>query len=431
MTKLYWRLPSLLIALIPLVGLDSCRAMSEKPESFPSAQPITSVSPTPQPPLVAPTTTIAAATRLTTAPASDQVLLQQSWAAYRQRFIQSDGRVIDWEANERSTSEGQAYAMLRAVMMGDRDTFDRTLQWAENNLKRQRDGKPIDSLWAWKWGKNQQGQWMIVDPNFASDADVDAITALILASRRWQHRPYLELAQIKLQDLWNLSTVADYRTGAQQRRYLLPGPATSFQKKTIIQLNPSYFSPASFRLFAQVDKSRNWISLVHSSYQVLQQAKTLSQTGLPNDWILLDLTTGIPQALLTPNPGTSEYGFDAYRVWWRLAIDADWFGEPLARSLLQQQLKPIQQRWRSQQQIPARIDLHGEPLVTYEATSQYGMLYHAFRLIDPAIAQQIRQKQLDPRYRDGFWDNNSAYYTQNLVWFGLAPSAPLAPLLKP
>ncbi|MBF2026556.1 MAG: glycosyl hydrolase [Oscillatoriales cyanobacterium C42_A2020_001] len=431
MTKLYWRLPSLIVVLMPLMGLDSCRAMSENPESFPSVQPIASVAPAPLPALVKPTTTIAAATQLTTASTSDQALLQQSWAAYRQRFIQTDGRVIDWESNERSTSEGQAYAMLRAVMIGDRDTFDRTLQWAENNLKRQQDGKSTDSLWAWKWGKNQQGQWTIIDPNFASDADVDAITALILASRRWQHPAYLELAGTKLQDVWNLSTVTNYRTGAQQQRYLLPGPVAAFQKEAMIQLNPSYFSPAAFRLFAQVDKSRDWMSLVHSSYQVLQQAMTLSQTGLPNDWILLDLTTGTPQALLTPNPGTSEYGFDAYRVWWRLALDADWFGEPLARSLLQQQLKPIQQRWRSQQQIPARIDLRGNPLVTYQATSQYGMLYHAFRLVDPAIAQQIRQKQLDPNYRNGFWDNNSAYYTQNLVWFGLAPSAPLAPLLKP
>ncbi len=425
-----WRLPILVAAIVPLIGLEGCRATPPVPESIVSVTPIASVPPAPMPVLRQPTTTIAAA-RFTTGSASDQALLQQSWEAYRQRFIQPDGRVIDWEANERSTSEGQAYALLRAVIIGDRDTFDRTLKWAEINLKRQRNGKPLDSLWAWKWGKNAQATWGIIDPNFASDADIDATTALILASRRWQHRPYLELARTKLRDLWTLSTVADFKLGNQQRRYLLPGPAEAFQRQSQLQLNPSYLAPASFRLFAQVDRSRNWMSLVDSSYQVLQQATVLSQAGLPNDWVLLDLTTDTVQPVLTPNPGTSEYGFDAYRVWWRLAQDADWFGEPLARSLLQQQLQFIRQTWRSRQSIPARIDLQGKPLVDYAATSQYGMLYHAFRLVDPALAKQIRQQKLDPVYRNGFWDNNSAYYTQNMVWFGLAPSAALAPFLKP
>lgn len=431
MNTLYWQVPALVTTLILLLGLESCRAITEGPERPAASQPAPTAIATPWANLKKPGTTIAAATQLTTVPATDQALLEQSWAAYRQRFIQADGRVIDWEANERSTSEGQAYAMLRAVIIGDRETFDRTLKWAESNLLRQQDGQKLDNLWAWKWGKDGQGQWDILDRNFASDADIDAITALILASRRWQHRPYLELAQTKLQDLWNLSTATDFQRGAQQRRYLLPGPVEAFQKQAILQLNPSYFAPASFRLFAQVDKSRNWMSLVESSYQVLQQASSLSTTGLPNDWILFDLTTNTPQPLLTPNPGTSEYGFDAYRVWWRLAMDADWFGEPLAKSLLQKHLQPIQQLWRSRQAVPARIDLQGKPLVTYEATSQYGMLYHAFRLVNPSVARQIRQQELDPKYRNGFWDNHSAYYTQNLVWFGLAPSAPLAPLLKP
>lgn len=431
MINFYWRFPILVSIMVTLIGLESCRAMTKGPEQPASSQPAPisaapSISSLPKP-----GSTMVASSRLTMAPLMDEVLLKQSWSSYRQRFIQADGRVIDWEANERSTSEGQAYAMLRAVMLGDRDAFDRVLTWSENNLQRQRDGKQTDSLWAWKWGKDEQGNWSIIDPNFASDADIDAITALILASRRWQHRPYLELAQTKLRDLWNLSTVTDFRLGSQQRRYLLPGPVEAFQKQETIQLNPSYFAPASFRLFAQVDPSRNWMSLVDSSYQVLQQASSLSTTGLPNDWILFDLTTSTPKQLLTPTPGTSEYGFDAYRVWWRLALDADWFDEPLARSLLQKYLKPIQQLWLSNQAVPARIDLQGKPLVTYEATSQYGMLYHAFRLINPTLANQIRQKKLNPKYQNGFWDNNSAYYTQNLVWFGLAPSAPLAALLKP
>jgi endoglucanase len=357
-----------------------------------------------------------------------QTLLQQSWAAYRQRFIQADGRVIDREANDRSISEGQAYAMLRAVMIGDRDTFDRTLAWAEANLKRTQAGKQTDSLWAWKWGKDAAGQWGILDPNFASDADVDAIHALIFASRKWKNPSYLALAKTKLKDLWELSTIA---SANGRSRYLLPGPAIAFQKQTVVQLNPSYFAPYAFRLFAQIDSSRNWGSLVESSYEVLQKSTRLSSVKLPNDWLLLDLKTGAVQPMVAANPGTSEYSFDAYRVWWRIALDDAWFKEPRARQYLQQTLAYPKQLWRSQQRIPARIDLKGQPNSTYEATSQYGMLYAAFRIMDPSIAQQIDQQKLQAKYSNGFWDNDTAYYTQNLVWLGLLPPSTAAPLLKP
>jgi endo-1,4-beta-D-glucanase Y len=106
-------------------------------------------------------------------------VLIESWQAYVREFIQGDGRVIDHSAGGISTSEGQAYAMLRAVWIGDRGTFDRTFTWAVNNLN---SGVRDDRLWAWKWGKNARGTWGVLDKAFASDADEDAAYALILAA---------------------------------------------------------------------------------------------------------------------------------------------------------------------------------------------------------------------------------------------------------
>ncbi len=77
-----------------------------------------------------------ASSPIVTAAIDPSARLTESWNAYRQRFIQSDGRVIDWEATGRSTSEGQAYAMLRAVFANDPDRFALTLNWSENNLRR-------------------------------------------------------------------------------------------------------------------------------------------------------------------------------------------------------------------------------------------------------------------------------------------------------
>ncbi|NEQ68996.1 MAG: glycosyl hydrolase, partial [Symploca sp. SIO2D2] len=235
----------------------------------------------------------------------NQELLEESWAVYREEFIQEDGRVIDYEAQDRSISEGQAYAMLRAVLMGDERTFVLTLDWAEKNLQRlDADGKRIDNLWAWKWGKKADGQWEPIDFNFASDADIDAATALIWAYRRWNKSEYLDLALIKLKDIWQYSTVMVGSNGKVKEddskgllnwgtRYLLPGPVEAFvPSSSTIHLNPSYFAPYAFRLFAQVDSNHDWLSLVKSSYEVLQKSTQASTVGLPSDWIALETKTG-------------------------------------------------------------------------------------------------------------------------------------------
>ncbi|BAU41182.1 glycosyl hydrolase family 8 [Leptolyngbya sp. O-77] len=368
--------------------------------------------------------------------ASKQLLLAESWSAYRERFIQQDGRVIDWEADERTTSEGQAYAMLRAVFIDDPETFAQTLNWAEENLQRlDASGKRRDNLWAWKWGKDADGNWTILDENFASDADIDAVTALILAARRWNRPDYLQLARIKLRDLWTLSTVAvplhsarsSNSQPAREQRYLLPGPKEAFQPQPdLLHLNPSYLAPYAFRLFAQVDGDRNWMSLVDSSYKILRESSQLSSAKLPSDWVALNTTTGSYIPLRPPSPIRSIYGFDAYRVWWRVGIDAQWFNEPAAWEYLQQHLPSLESKWKTQQKIPAQIDLQGQPLVPYESTSQYGMLFAAFQLTNPQIAEQIYQQKILPVYQNGFWDNNSAYYAQNLAWFGLLASTDVA-----
>lgn len=358
-------------------------------------------------------------------PTATAEILQQSWLAYRERFIQADGRVIDRESNSRTVSEGQAYAMLRAVFANDPATFELTLKWAEDNLARRgHDGQPSDSLWSWKWGQNDNAQsWGILDSNFASDADLDAITALILASRRWNRPDYLELARTKLNDLWTLST-ATTSTGRKSQRYFLPGPLSSFQPQPHqVYLNPSYLAPYAFRLFAQVDRNHDWLSLVNSSYQVLQNSTQLSEVGLPSDWVMLDLETGQFQAPPATARLRSTYSFDAYRVWWRVALDAIWFNSRDAKAFLADHLPHLQELWRTQQAIPARINLRGAATARYEATSQYAMLYPALQLIDAEMAAAIRQQKLLATYKNGIWDNDSAYYTQNLAWLGLFPAA--------
>ncbi|HBB33564.1 MAG TPA: glycosyl hydrolase [Cyanobacteria bacterium UBA8803] len=385
---------------------------------------------TPSSPLSRPTSSPIASSSPLPVSTANQDILEQSWDIYRKQFIQEDGRVIDYQASDRSTSEGQAYAMLRAVIVNDPNTFDLTLTWAEDNLHRlSAKGEPTDQLWVWLWGKQPDGTWGPIDRNFASDADIDAITALILAARRWNRPEYLDLARLKLRDLWEFSTF-EVPGG---KRYLLPGPKEAFvPSPATIYLNPSYLAPYAFRLFAQVDPDRNWLSLVESSYQVLEKSSKVSAAGLPSDWIALDTKTGQFQPMPANSKLQSVYSFDAYRVWWRVAWDAQWFESPEALRYLKNATQHLQKLWRSSSRIPARIDLQGKSSVNYDATSQYAMLYPALRLIDPTAAQQLLEQNLLPRYNEGIWDDESAYYTQNLAWLGLLPAKAIDPkLLKP
>ncbi len=406
-------------AVAILFSLAGCISISSTeqpkiPESSSSGQPETPTSPSISSPSLPEST-------------ANRELLEESWVIYRRQFIQEDGRVIDYQDSDRSVSEGQAYAMLRSVFIDDPTTFALTLDWAEKNLRRPSPtGASTDQLWAWKWGKNKAGKWGPIDENFASDADIDAITALILASRRWNRPEYLDVARTKLRDLWKFSTVA----GPGGKRYLLPGPVEAFMpSSSTLYLNPSYLAPYAFRLFAQVDPDHDWLSLVDTSYQVLEKSSQVSTVGLPSDWIALDTKTGKFQPLPQSNKLQSVYSFDAYRVWWRVAWDAAWFQSPEAERYLRTATKHLQSLWNTSSRIPAGINLQGKPTVNYEATSQYAMLYTALSLIDPATAQQILDKKLLPRYKQGIWDDESAYYTQNLAWIGLLPPTALEPQL--
>ncbi|PSR16030.1 glycosyl hydrolase, partial [filamentous cyanobacterium CCP3] len=284
-------------------------------------------------------------------------LLIESWQAYRSRFIQDDGRVIDREDSDRTVSEGQAYAMLRAVAINDPATFDRTYSWAKNNLARlDETGEPTDLLWAWKWGQRPDGSWGTLDANFATDADIDAATALILAARRWSCPQYLEEARALLADIWEHGTV-EFPNGTRQ---LIPGPAAAFRlEPDQVILNPSYFAPASFRLFAEVDPDRDWNSLIDSGYTMLDDLSEFSTTGLPPDWIAYNPITNTYRQLPLDYPLQSRYSFDAFRVWWRIAQDAAWFNAPRAQAYLETRIPELIRRWQYNRRPPARLTLDG------------------------------------------------------------------------
>jgi endoglucanase len=103
-----------------------------------------------------------------------------------------------------------------------------------------------------------------------------------------------------------------------------------------VVLNPSYFAPASFRLFHEATGDPRWLRLADSSYDVLDATCRARSGSLPSDWIRW-LAVGEWQA----EPGArGTTGWDAVRLPWRIATDALWWREPRARAYLARCIEP-------------------------------------------------------------------------------------------
>jgi endoglucanase len=333
-------------------------------------------------------------------------VLKESWEVYVNRFIQADGRVIDRQANDITTSEGQAYAMLRAVWMKDRGVFDKTYSWAVNNLN---SGVREDRLWAWKWGKTTNGDWRVLDPAFASDADEDAVLALMLAWKTWNDASYWEHAQQTLADLWAIGTVR-----VAGRRFLLAGD--SLCQGRSCRINPSYAAPYAYRIFAKFDTEHAWNDLVESSYFLLNQASLLTSTRLPPDWLNLDLDTG---GLTLGKDEESSFSYDAFRVYWRVALDRDLFNDPQASRYLAASLPWIVRQWDAERKLPAIVSAQGQPRAQYESLEMLAGLIAALRDVNPEVAGSMYAR-IASGYSNGAWGDRESYYLQNWAWFGRA-----------
>jgi endoglucanase len=78
------------------------------------------------------------------------------WENFRRHAIQSDGRVIERRADDRTTSEAQAYALFFALVANDRAQFERLLSWTQNNLA---NGDLRAHQPAWLWGSDVTSRW--------------------------------------------------------------------------------------------------------------------------------------------------------------------------------------------------------------------------------------------------------------------------------
>lgn len=348
-------------------------------------------------------------------------VLRQTWETYRRDFITRDGRVTDRPplGYGQTTSEGQGYAMLRAVWMDDRQTFDRTWHWTQANLQVRG-----DSLFGWLWGRDQHGRWTLLSSSTAADADEDIALALIFAAHRWSDSGYLAAARPILNDIWSKEVVS-----VRGAPYLVAGEWAAGRVPQVV-VNPSYLAPYAYRIFAGEDPGHPWLDLVATSYEVLEQCSWSrlnepKSVGLPPNWCVLYPLDGGVHAYW--DQGGDDYGYDAFRVMWRVALDYEWFSAAPARAYLTRS-KFLRQEWQSHHRLAAKYGHNGAPDGNAdEAAVAYAANLGNFLVVDPPAAGSIvRDKIVVALHlsRDAaYWGNRSDYYAQNWIWFGLALSA--------
>lgn len=329
--------------------------------------------------------------------------LKRTYSFYKKEFLSNDGRVMDPEKNYITTSEGQAYMLLRAVVIGDKKTFDLVYQWAINNLHRQ------DNLFAWLWGENENGEYKILDYNSASDADVDIAFALLLAYEKWKNPEYLEDAQVIMNSIWNNETkyIGEYLV-------LMPGVNQTLSERT--ELNPSYFSPFAFRFFQKYDQLHNWGYLIDSSYYYLTEVMSKTATNLPPDWFLITACPGECQIELEGD--RSDFSYDAVRVFARVYLDYLNTGEKRALPILEK-VKFFIEKWNVEHVLYVNYKSNGELKDKNKPIGSIGLLVPIIGFYDKKTAREIYDKEIVPYfYNEKNWNPKNDYYGKNLLWFG-------------
>jgi endo-1,4-beta-D-glucanase Y len=239
---------------------------------------------------------------------------QDAYAAYnswKSKYVQPCGsqyRVL-FDDNSSTVSEGIGYGMLLSAYAADKALFD--------------------GLWAYyKTNSNNNGlmNWKISGctgpsgTNGATDADLDAAMALIIASKQWPSvtNPYTYSNEANT--LITAIKTYEIQTSSFQA---INGDGWGMNSTC---RNPSYQSPAYYRQFAtQVPSQANtWNNAITGAYNLLNTNRNTT-TGLVSNW-------SDQNGSANNCNGTNEYGYDACRNPWRMAVEVLWTGNSTAQT---------------------------------------------------------------------------------------------------
>lgn len=242
-------------------------------------------------------------------PACSASDVQTSWNKFKATFVVAGGnglRVQRPESGGDTVSEGIGYGMIAAVYMTDKPTFDGLWIYTQQRL----DGNGLMN-----WHYTAAGA--VAGGGGATDGDEDIAFALMMADKQWPNAGYGTAARAMI-----AAILAHEVEGGSN--VLKPGD--NFGGSS--QLDPSYIAPAYYRAFAAYTGNSQWLSVLSANNAVLARCAN-SSTGLVPDWC-----NSAGQAVAGPGGGgATQFGYDAARTPFRVALDACWNNDSAAMDL--------------------------------------------------------------------------------------------------
>lgn len=213
------------------------------------------------------------------------------------------------DSTEISVSEGIAYGMLLMVYMSSsandyQSEFDKLWNyWKKYSISA---GSPSGM----NWHINNK-QSYADGTGSATDADLDAALALIMASKQWNNATYLTEAKTLIDWIKQNDMESDGRIRAGSNW----NPA----------LNASYVHPATFQLFEKVTGNTFWSSAIETNLSHVRQCQNAS-SGLMPDWCTWDTHQVATNTGAAVSGGNGGFFDDAARTPWRMAWGYYWYG---------------------------------------------------------------------------------------------------------
>lgn len=295
-------------------------------------------------------------------------------------------------------------------MADDSETFDRSWKWTKTILQRKE-----DHLFSWQF--DYKRSWIsfpiriirVEDHNSATDADTDIAYALFLAGEKWGRRDYIIEGKGIIADIW------EKETGLYDgRRYVIAGNWANTDQGLVI--NPSYFSPQAYRVFAKYDPVNDWNKLAEDSYDILSRVSNLpGRGGLPPNWVLLDKSGEIRPYQYKQNSADSSY--DAFRVFYRVALDQKKTPNFKAYSYLSS-YKGFEDQFKANGKVCTLYYFQGDGFRCDENTTGMVGPLSVFSVTSDFYSSQLVGKYYVHDGKLQFPDYS--YYAKSWHWFGLS-----------
>jgi endoglucanase len=321
------------------------------------------------------------------------------WKSYVAGFMDNQVRVIDHDAGDRTTSEGQAYGMFFALVANDRSRFDGLLRWTEQNLAA---NDLTAHLPAWLWGRGDNNQWGVLDSNSAADADVWMAYTLLEAGKAWNEPRYTKLGLALAQRIAAEEVVQVPGLGTT----LVPG-VKGFQQGDSYRLNASYVPLQLICRLGQLQHDGPWQQVAETVPALVSDS---APHGFAADWIKFKSGGGSQ-----PSPIGS---YDAIRVYlWSAMLDASM---PQRNGMLKA-LSGMQDYLRTNAVPPAKARVDGSiedpkgPVGFSAALLPYAAALGENQIRD----QQMSRVRSEFKQQTGLYGSPPKYYDQNLALFGL------------